>query len=189
MSTLTPRQREILKRVNQNGNLSVEEIRQLIDISQATAYREIQELAQLGLVNKIPGGISRLENLPERCVQCGRENNPRTCFMIEQTDGEKMTACCSHCGLMTLARRTNISMAMTTDFFYGTLLNASHAWYVLNSSVSLCCLPSTLTFSNPEDAKRFAQGFGGEVLDFTEAFTQIKETMMFRNVIRKIKQQ
>ena len=183
MNNLTPRQREILKLVNQKGDLSVGELRQAIDISQATAYREFQDLAQMGLVNKISGGISRMENTPQRCVQCGRDNNPRTSFLIEQTDGEKLVACCSHCGLMALAKRTNISTAMTTDFFYGTLLNASQAWYVLNSSVNLCCRPSTLTFSNPDDAKRFAQSFGGELLDFAEAQQKIKETMAFKNPI------
>lgn len=186
MNNLTPRQREILKIVNQKGDLSVDELREVIDISQATAYREIQDLAQMGLVNKVPGGISRVQNSPQRCVQCGRENNPRTVFLIEQNDGEKLAACCPHCGLMALAKRTDISTAMTTDFFYGTILNASGAWYVINSSVSLCCRPSTLTFSNPDDATRFAQGFGGQVMDFNQAQKMIKDSMSFKNVIHTI---
>jgi len=186
MNNLTIRQREILKLVNQKGDLTVEELRQAIDISQATAYREIQDLAQMGLVNKVSGGIRRVENSPQRCVQCGRENNPRTSFQIEQTNGEKLTACCAHCGLMAITRRANISTAMTTDFFYGTLLNASQAWYILNSSVNLCCRPSTLTFSDPEDARRFVLGFGGELLDFTQAQQKIKESMAFKNVIHTL---
>ena len=186
MNNLTPRQREILKLVNQKGDLSVEKLRQAIDISQATAYREFQDLAQMGLVNKISGGISRLENLPQRCVQCGRENNLRTSFMIEQIDGEKLVACCAHCGLMALNKRNNISTAMTTDFFYGRLLNAGQAWYVLSSSVCLCCEPSTLAFSTSDEATRFAAGFGGEALDFTTAQQKIKDMMAFKNVIHKI---
>ena len=186
MNNLTSRQREILKLVNQKGDLSVEELRQVIDISQATAYREIQDLAQMGLIRKVSGGISRVESSPQRCVQCGRENNPRTSFMIEQLDGEKLVACCAHCGLLTLAKRTNISTAMTTDFFYGRLLNASQAWYVLNSTVSLCCQPSTLTFSNAVEAKNFTLGFGGEAMDFNEAQKQVKESMAFNNVIHKL---
>jgi DeoR family transcriptional regulator, copper-sensing transcriptional repressor len=180
MKNLTPRKREILKLVNLKGDLLVEELRQQIDVSQATAYREIQELVQMGLVNKITGGISRLETSPRLCMQCGRENNPRTAFIIEQTDGEKLTACCSHCGLMALVKRTNISTVMTTDFIYGTFLNAKEAWYVVNSSVNLCCRPSTLSFANPDDAKRFTQGFGGDVLDFDSAHQKIKEKMKFR---------
>lgn len=186
MNNLTPRQREILKLVNQKGDLSVEEVRQEIDISQATAYREFQDLAQMGLVSKVPGGISRVESSPQRCVQCGRENNPRTTFLIEEADGGKVVACCAHCGLMALARRTNIKTAMTTDFFYDTLLNASQAWYVLNSSVSLCCRPSTLTFSSEDEARRFTQGYGGEAVDFNEAQQKIREMTAFKNVIHKI---
>jgi len=164
----------------------VDELRQVINISQATAYREIQELAQMGLINKFSGGVSKVENSPKRCVQCGREINPRTSFMIEQTDGEKLAACCAHCGLMTLAKRTNISTAMTTDFFYGRLLNASQAWYVLNSSVSLCCQPSTLAFANADEARRFTLGFGGEAVDFSQAVQKIKEMMTFKNVSEAI---
>ncbi|MCX6081357.1 MAG: DeoR family transcriptional regulator [Chloroflexi bacterium] len=186
MNNLTPRQREILKIVNQKGDLSVEHLRQEIEMSQATAYREIQDLTQMGLINKVSGGISKVESSPQRCVQCGRDNNPRTSFMIELTDGEKLVACCAHCGLMALANRTNIKTAMTTDFFYGRLLNANHAWYVLNSRVSLCCQPSTLIFSNPEDAKQFTLGFGGEAVDFSEAQQKIKEMMAFKTVIHKI---
>jgi DeoR family transcriptional regulator, copper-sensing transcriptional repressor len=182
MKNLSPRQNEIVKLVTVKGDLSIEELRQTIHTSQATIYREVQELAQLGLIAKVPGGVSRVEISPTRCIQCGRENNPRTAFLIEQSDGEKYAACCSHCGLMALAKRTNVSIAMTTDFFYGTMLNASKAWYVLNSDVSLCCRPSILSFSNPDDAKRFVKGFGGEMLNYPSAQDKISETMAFKAI-------
>lgn len=186
MNNLTPRQREILKIVNQKGDISIRELLQLMDISQATAYREIQELSQMKLVNKLSGGISRMSSSSQSCVQCGRENNPRTAFLIDQIDGERLVACCSHCGLMALAKRTNISTAMTTDFFYGTMLSASQAWYVLDSSINLCCRPSTLSFSNPDEAKQFVLGFGGVVLNFMEAQQKINEMMAHNNVIHQI---
>jgi DeoR family transcriptional regulator, copper-sensing transcriptional repressor len=182
MKNLSPRQHEIVRLVTEKGDLSIEELRQIINISQATVYREVQELVQLGLIAKVPGGVSRIKISPAGCVQCGRENNQRTVFLIEQSDGEKFSACCSHCGLMTLAKNTNVSIAMTTDFFYGTMLNASQAWYVLNSDVSLCCRPSILSFSNLEDAKRFVKGFGGEVLDYPSAQDKIKEMMAFKTI-------
>ena len=163
--------------VTQKGDIRVEEIQQAIGISQATAYREIQALAQADLVAKIPGGISRMGTLAGQCVQCGQENNPRTAFLIEQTGGEKFTACCSHCGLMALSNRTNIRTAMTPDFFYGTMLNVRDAWYVVQSDISLCCQPSVLSFSQRENAERFAQGFGGSALDFVSARNKIMEMM------------
>jgi DeoR/GlpR family transcriptional regulator of sugar metabolism len=182
MSNPSPRQREILKLVNQKGEISVDDLRQILDISQATAYREIQELARLGLVAKVAGGIGRLRSSRVNCVQCGRENNPRTAFAIESLDGDTVVACCAHCGLMALTRRENVSSATTTDFLYSRLLNASQAWYVLESSVSLCCQPSTLSFSDPEDARRFALGFGGQVFAFDQAQQKVREKMAFKQV-------
>jgi len=37
-----------------------------------------------------------------------------------------------------------------------------------------------LSFSNLDDARRFVQGFGGQLLDFTSAQTEIKEMMAFK---------
>jgi DeoR/GlpR family transcriptional regulator of sugar metabolism len=181
MQNLSPRQREILMLIQEKDFISVEEIQQITEIAQATAYREIQALVRLGLVNKVPGGISLAKNTAsQRCVQCGRENNPRTTFLIEQVGGEQVAACCAHCGLMAVARRSNISMAMTADFFYGTMVNVSHAWYVLNSDLSVCCRPSAVSFSSQEDARRLVVGFGGEVLDFEGAQNKVKEMMAFK---------
>jgi hypothetical protein len=177
MKNLSPRQREIIKLVQEKKDISIEELRQALGISQATAYREIQELSQMGLVAKIPGGISQIEATSTRCVQCRGETNARTTFIIEQTDGRKFSACCSHCGMMALANNSTVSTAMTVDFIYGKMLNVSQAWYALNSSVTLCCSPSILSFSNREDATRFTQGFGGEVMDFANAQKSINKMM------------
>jgi hypothetical protein len=177
VKNLSPRQREILKLVTQKGDASIEEIRLALGISQATTYRETQTLIQSGLVAKIPGGISLAETSTKRCIQCGQEGNPRVTFLIEHKDGGKTAACCPHCGLMALTRREDISAAMTTDFFNGTLLNARQAWYVLGSDISLCCSPSVLGFLRRDYAERFTQGFGGEVMDFTSAQIKIGNLM------------
>ena len=177
MKNLSPRQREILKLIDEKKDLSIEEIRQTIGVSQATAYRETQELSQMGLVAKIPGGISQIEASTTRCVQCRGETNARTTFIIEQKDGKKLSACCSHCGMMALANNPNISTAMTIDFIYGKMLNVSQAWYVLNSNVVLCCSPSILSFSNQDDAARFSQGFGGYVMDYKNAQNSLNKMM------------
>jgi DeoR family transcriptional regulator, copper-sensing transcriptional repressor len=177
MKNLSPRQREILDLVTRKGDISVEEIQQAVGISQATAYREIQALAQADLVAKTPGGIGRMDVSDRHCIQCDQENNPRTAFHIEQTSGEKFSACCPHCGLMALSSRTDIRIAMTPDFFYGTMLNVRDAWYVVESAIGLCCRPSVLSFSQRADAERFVQGFGGSALDFVSAQNKISELM------------
>ena len=176
MKNLSLRQREILKLVTRKGDASLEEIQQTAQISQATAYREIQALAQAGLVSKIPGGISLVET-STGCIQCGQAGNPRLTFLIEKKDGAKSVACCAHCGLMAITSRDDVSAAMTTDFFNGTLLNARQAWYVLGSEVSLCCSPSVLSFLQRDYAERFSRGFGGDVVDFVSAQNKIKEMM------------
>lgn len=177
MKNLSPRQREILKLVTQKGDVLMDELQQTIGISQATAYREIQSLAQAGFVAKIPGGISLIKAPSTGCIQCGQEVHPRATFLIERKDGTKSLACCAHCGLMALSNCEDISSAMTADFFNGTLLNARQAWYVLNSDISLCCSPSALSFLRHDYALRFSQSFGGDVVDFASAQRKIKEMM------------
>jgi len=177
VKNLSPRQREILKLVTRKGDATVEEIRQAIGISQATAYREIQALMETGLVSKIPGGISLAVGPSTGCIQCGQEGNSRVTFLIEKKDGSRATACCPHCGLMALTRRDDISAAMATDFFNGRLLNASQAWYVLGSEISLCCSPSVLSFLLRDHAERFSRGFGGDVMDFASAQKKVGRLM------------
>ncbi len=177
MKTLSPRQKEILKLVGEKNDLLISDVQKSLGVSQATAYREIQLLVQMGLVAKIPGGISRIETASRHCVQCGAETNSRLIFLIEQKDGKQVVACCAHCGLMALANRADVKTAMTTDFFYGTMINARHAWYILNSDISLCCRPSVLSFSSRDEAQRFTKGFKGEVVDFSAAQNKIKAMM------------
>lgn len=177
MKNLSIRQQEILKMLADTESLTIEQIQNTTGISQATAYREMQTLIKLGLVAKIPGGISRIAPSTSHCVQCGREINPRTTFLFEQKDGRRSSACCAHCGLMALAHRTDISTAMATDFIHGTILNARQTWYVLDSEVGFCCHPSVLCFANKKDAERFVIGFGGSVMDFVTVHRTVNKLM------------
>lgn len=177
MKSLSIRQREIMKMISQTESLTIDQIRKTVGISPATAYRETQALVQLGLVSKIPGGISKLEHSVSLCIQCGRDINPRAAFIIEQKDRIRISACCAHCGLMALSHRTDINTAMATDFFYGTMLNARKAWYVLSSEVNLCCHPSVLSFSSKKDADGFVKGFGGSVMDIGTVQNAINKMM------------
>jgi DeoR/GlpR family transcriptional regulator of sugar metabolism len=179
MNTLSPRQEEIIAIVNKNGSVRVDEIQQIMGISQATAYREMQMLIQFGAVSKIPGGIRRVESKSARCLQCGGEINSRLSFLIEKKDGTPLNACCAHCGLMAINLLSDINTAMTTDFMYGTMLNVRQAWYVFHDHIGICCTPSVLCFSKQEDAKRFVTGFGGSAVSFHDAQGVIKEKMAF----------
>ena len=128
MNHSTPRQKEILKLISEKENVFARDLQKTLGISQATAYREIQKLVQMGLASKIPGGAGKIETASHHCVQCGVETNSRTAFLIEPKDGKQLIACCAHCGLMALVNLADIKSAMTTDFLYGTMINARHAW-------------------------------------------------------------
>ena len=166
-----------MKLVFEKENVAVGDIQKSLGISQATAYREIQSLTQMGLAAKIPGGVGKLETSFRHCFQCGAEVNSRIAFLIEQEDGKQLVTCCAHCGLMTLARLAEIRSAMTTDFFYGTMINACQAWYVVNSNVILCCKPSVLSFSNQDEALRFIKGFKGQAANFSTVQKKIRALM------------
>jgi hypothetical protein len=179
MNDLSPRQEKILEIVNKKGSVPVTEIQRIMEVSQATAYREIQTLIQMGAVTKIPGGIRRGESKPARCLQCGGELNTRLSFLIEKKDGTQLHACCAHCGLMAINLRSDIHTAMTADFIYGTMINVRQAWYVLHDEIGVCCTPSVLCFSKQEDARRFVKGFGGNAVNFVDVQIIIQEKMSF----------
>ncbi len=179
MKSPSPRQREILAVLNQKGFVAVEEICRVADISQASAYREIQALIRMGLAVKIPGGIGQVEQPLSGCLQCGRAASARLAFFIERKEAAQQVACCAHCGLLALAEGADVQSAMTSDFLYGVLLPARQAWYVLDSSVSPCCRPSVLCFSDQRSAGQFAQGFGGRVVDFAGAVAGLRALMNF----------
>ena len=179
MKSLSPRQREIFNLLNQNSHISAVEIQVQFQVSQATAYREIQTLVQRGYAAKTAGGISLVEQAAsERCIQCKREIKQNLVFIIESAAGQKLTTCCAHCGLMALTHQQAAS-AMATDYFYGTIISATRAWYVLESLVNPCCTPSILTFASQEDARRFAEAFNGKLADFSQARQHNNNLMHF----------
>lgn len=169
MKNLSPRQHEILKLLKRNQRLRAHDLQTTFNISKATAYRELEALTQLGLAQKIPGSIASLGNAHAGdCIQCGRAIHAGLAFTLQMTDGHQVKTCCPHCGLMDIETRPGAS-AITTDFFYGTIVNANQAWYVLESMVAPCCSPSVLSFASHEIASRFAQAFNGTLADFSQA--------------------
>lgn len=179
MKSLSPRQRDIFNLLTSKGHLTADEIQDAFNVSQATAYREMATLARKGVAAKAPGGIEKIEQEnPERCVQCKREIKPNLAFIVHTDSGQRLDACCPHCGLMALQLHPGAS-AVTTDFFYGTVISAAQAWYVLESLVSPCCSPSVLSFASKETAERFALAFNGKLADFTEARQQNHNLMYF----------
>ncbi len=180
MKNLSPRRREMINLLNEKLDISATELQLAFNISQATVYREMQVLIDSGYAHKIPGGISQREpSSHNHCAQCHQPTHARTAFVMEQLDGVSLAACCAHCGLMAIQRRPGMRSVMTADFFYGTMLNAAQAWYVLESGISPCCRPSVLSFASRENAERFAEAFGGHAADFSQARQETQALMAF----------
>jgi len=182
MDELTKRQQLLLEQLKTSRALSVEEIQRRFAISTATAYRDFRALVEVGAAVKTQGGIRlAVTQAPagasaQRCSFCGGELNERSSFIIQGKDGRQLKACCAHCGLMALGNQ-EVAAALTCDFLYGRMVNARQAVFLLESSVSLCCQPSVLSFASASDAERFQAGFGGQVCTLEEALARLRSVM------------
>jgi hypothetical protein len=93
-------------------------------------------------------------------------------------DGAQRRTCCPHCGLLLLAGPgQQVGYALVTDFLCGRMVNARLASYVIGPQISLCCAPVVLAFEHSEEAQRFQQGFGGQVLDLEGAVDLLESEM------------
>lgn len=154
--------------------MTIDEIQRDYSTSPATSYRDIKALILHGEAVKIPHGIKLAATAPFPapaegiCAFCGGSINDRSIFIIQLRDGSQLKACCAHCGIMALGN-VDAATALTCDFLYGRMVNARQAAFLLESSVSLCCQPSVLAFTNPSDAEHFQAGFGGKLCSLDEA--------------------
>jgi len=183
MSNLSDRQQKILELLQTRINLSIEEIEQEFEVSTATAYRDARGLVVAGAAAKTSRGIKLAPPIQKggqegKCAYCSAPINPRTVFILQMKDGSQRVACCAHCGLMAL-NQSGVQSALTSDFIYGRMINARQATYIWRSSVNLCCEPSILCFTNPEEGRRFQVGFGGELFTLEAALEKLNAEMTF----------
>ncbi len=176
------RQRAILELLAQQGTLQVRQVVEHFNVSIATAYRDLNQLVNTGQAIKIQGGIApaplkSVSGIQQGCSQCGHTVMKRMSFNLQLSDGEQLTACCPHCGLMLLGQYPDALTAMATDFLYSKKINVSQAVFLVNSDATVCCSPTVLCFVSQDDAERFRKGFGGETLGYEAARERIREMM------------
>lgn len=166
------RRKRILDWLQENPTLTTEALVDALGVSLMTVHRDLDTLAQAGLVEKVHGGVMLVHppKLPPAgaCRLCHAPVSPRTAFSIQSETGEQIEACCAHCGFL-LLEDYPAARVLVRDFLYNRVLNADQAAFVVESDVILCCMPSVLCFACPEDAERFQHGFGGTVMTFAEA--------------------
>jgi Fe2+ or Zn2+ uptake regulation protein len=173
------RQEQIMRWLREQGMMSIDELVEKLSVSVMTVHRDLDALVRAGLADKVHGGVVLAENKPQPtpnqqgCDLCHSALTVRTSFVIQTERGEQFQMCCPHCGFLMLSDSHPVASALTRDFIYGRMVNAWQATYLLDSDITLCCMPSILCFASQGDAARLQLGFGGQVLAFADAYRHL----------------
>ncbi len=175
------RKEEILKLIEE-GYSTAKELARYFNVSLMTIYRDLKELEEEGKIVRRHGNVElkREEELEDnKCAICGKDVDLRLAFIYILKGARKVHTCCAHCGLIAYKtlNQEKIEMAITRDFITCNPINAFMATFIVGSSANPCCTPSAFVFASKEDAHKFAKGFGGYVLDFSEAVLKMEELM------------
>lgn len=178
----TQREKMILDEIQRAGNVSIKDLVELLDVSPMTVHRDVNRLAQVGLVIKSHGEVllpAKGKTEDEGCAMCRKPVSDRTAFLLILGTGEQKRACCPHCGLMLKMQLEEVWQAMATDFLHGHILSANQAFFVLGSDLTICCAPSVLSFGSEGEAKKFTTGFGGHIANMGEVIRHFREMANF----------
>ena len=131
-------------------------------------------------------GFSRV---PRTCAVCQRPIDPYWAFKAVLQSGKTIETCCCRCGLRyVMTSHQPVRSMWATDFFTRQWLPAQEAVYVSGSSLTHCgptgvemhgaaccsiktfdrCLPSLVAFKNRDEAGRFQQQYGGQIMTQTQ---------------------
>lgn len=178
MKTSVDREKKIVEILQKQGSASIQDLVEAFGVSNMTIHRELNKLAEAGVVQKKHGGVVLTSQSPtensSQCAMCGKTISDRTVFIVQLESGEKKRACCAHCGLMLQRHAKDVSQSLTVDYLRGHIISAGQAVYVLGSELAICCMPSVLTFGSRQDAEKFQRGFGGTIADIREAFQYLQ---------------
>ena len=173
------RRQHILHWLEKEGSLSIREIEARLGISHMTVHRDLDKLAKQNLLRKVRAGAVLIQTQEEQitnkhsCAMCARRVSRRSEFIIMHRGMAQMNACCPHCGILLLADKAEEDTALARDYLYGQMVNVYLATYVIAPDIRLCCVPTILCFSGMSDAQKFSHGFGGQVMNFSQALIHL----------------
>ena len=181
MTTFIDREKKILEFIQNQGTASIQELVEAFGVSNMTIHRELNKLAEAGVIQKKHGGVSLvtkpLVEDPNQCAMCNKTISERTVFIVHLESDEQKRACCAHCGLMIQSRAKDVSQSLTADYLHGHIISANQAHYLLGSQVVICCMPSVLSFGSRLDAEKFQKGFDGTIANMDEAIQYLHGMM------------
>ncbi len=175
------REKKILELLQTQGSASIQELAEVFNVSNMTIHRDLNKLEQAGYIQKKHGGVT-LAGKPvatgeDVCAMCNKSISERTVFIVQYETGEQKRACCAHCGLMIQSQSKDAWQSLTADYLYGHMVSANQAFYVMGSEISICCVPSILSFGSQHDAEKFKKGFGGSLVNMDEAIQYLHGMM------------
>ena len=169
MTTSIDREKKIVEILQKQGSASIQELVEVFGVSNMTIHRELNKLAEAGSIQKKHGGVVLANQSPVGCAMCNKPISERTVFIVRLESGEQRRACCAHCGLMIQSEAEDALQSLTADYLHGHIISADQAVYILGSDLTVCCVPSVLSFGSRRDAEKFQKGFGGTIADIEEA--------------------
>lgn len=185
MTNSVEREKRIIEFIKANGSASIQQLVEALGVSNMTIHRDLNKLAEKGLIVKKHGGAVLVSETAEErssvCDMCQKPVSLRTVFLVQLANGEEKRACCAHCGLMMQSREENLWQSLTADYLRGYMVSAGQAVYLIGSELNICCIPSVLAFGSRSDAEKFQKGFGGQILDMGEALQHLYSMMHMRS--------
>lgn len=173
------RGQKILEILEKQGSASIQQLVEEFGVSNMTIHRDLNRMIEAGHIQKKHGGAVLAKNSPSMqefsCAMCNKPSSGRTVFIVQFENGDKKRACCTHCGLMIQSVSKKVKQSLTADYLYGHIVSANQATYLVGSELSICCVPSILTFGAKQDAEKFQKGFGGKIMNMVEAIKLLHE--------------